>query len=367
MSDEDFMRQALAWGREGLGLTGENPSVGALLVKDGVVIGAGRTGAGGRPHGETKVIADAGEAAKGATLYVTLEPCSHHAKTPPCVEAIIAAGIARVVSAMEDPDARVAGRGHKRLREAGLAVEVGLGARQARIDHRGHILRVMQGRPMVTLKLARTADGYAAGDDYDPRLHITGQEADRRVHEMRAAHDVIMIGIGTARIDDPLLTVRLPGSSARPLRVVLDPHLRLSATSRLCATAREFPTLVIGADGADAGRQTILEARGVVVARVAADRLGRLDLSAALRCLAARGHSRIFSEGGPRIGASLVMAGLADDVALITALRPLGRPGLPALDAPALAMLENRQNYAEVENTALGVDRLRLLRKIDWE
>ncbi len=362
MSDENFMAQALALGRRGLGSTAPNPSVGAVLVRDGAIVGAGATSPGGRPHGERNAIAAAGAAAKGATLYVTLEPCSHHGKSPPCVDAILEAGVARVVSAMDDPDLRVAGQGHARLRSAGVNVEIGLGGAQARIDHRGHILRVTKARPMCTLKLARTADGYAAGDEHDPRLHITGQDADHLVNEMRAAHDAIMVGVGTVLVDDPLLAVRLPEPHNRPLRVILDSHLRLPTRSRLCATVKQFATLVITTPSADATREAELRAIGVEVARVGADARGRVDLSAAFAYLAKRGITRVFSEGGPRVGAKLIAEGLADDVALFTALRPLGRPGVAALDADALAALEDARRYGEVENIMIGPDRFRLLR-----
>ena len=196
--DERWMAAALAFGRRDLGLSAPNPSVGALIVRDGVLIGRGVTSPGGRPHAEANAIDQAGRAAPGATLYVTLEPCFHEGRAPPCAPAIVAAGLARVVSAIEDPDPRVAGRGHRLLREAGVEVVVGPGARRARRDHLGHILRVTLGRPMVTLKLARTADGFAAGSEHDPRLAITGEAANLRVQVMRAMHDAIMIGAGTA-------------------------------------------------------------------------------------------------------------------------------------------------------------------------
>ena len=231
--DDAYMASALALGRRNLGLTAPNPSVGALIVKEGVVIGRGWTGAGGRPHAEVMALKQAGAHALGATLYVTLEPCAHHGVTPPCVDSIIAAGISRVVSALEDPNPRVAGQGHQYLRQSGIELTVGVCAAMARLDHMGHILRMTHHRPMVTLKLAQTADGYAAGAAYDPRLHITGPVADAFTHVQRAMHDAIMIGAGTAREDDPLMTVRLPGmDNRRPLRIVLDPKLSLSARSR---------------------------------------------------------------------------------------------------------------------------------------
>ncbi len=362
--DERWMAAALRFGRRGMGLAAPNPSVGALIVRDGVVVGRGVTAPGGRPHAEPIAIAEAGQAARGATLYVTLEPCSHFGATPPCAEAIVAAGIGRVVCALEDPDERVAGRGLTLLRAAGIELSVGAGAAAARRDHRGHILRVAEGRPMVTLKLARTADGFAAGDEHDTRLAITGEAANLRVQVMRSLHDAIMVGIGTARDDDPLLTVRLPRANSRPLRVILDSHLRLPLQSRLCATSGEFPTLAIATSAAPIEREAALTARGVEVQRVAADASGHVELVEALRLLARRGLTRIFSEGGPRIGAQLIARGLADEVVLLTALKPLGRPGLPALDAPALAALDDRARYREIETAAYGADSLRRLERL---
>jgi diaminohydroxyphosphoribosylaminopyrimidine deaminase / 5-amino-6-(5-phosphoribosylamino)uracil reductase len=357
--DERWMAAALRFGRRSMGLAAPNPSVGALLVREGVVIGRGVTAPGGRPHAETRAIAEAGAAARGATLYVTLEPCAHYGATPPCAEAIVAAGVARVVCALEDPDSRVAGEGFAFLRAAGVELTVGPGEAAARRDHRGHILRVMEGRPMVTLKLARTADGYAAGDEHDQRLVITGEAANLRVQVMRSLHDAIMIGIGTARDDDPLLTVRLPGLGSRPLRVVLDSHLNLPLRSRLCETAGEYPILAIATRAAAAEREAALSAKGVEIARVDADASGRVDLASALRLLSRRGLTRVFSEGGPRVGAQLIGRGLADEVVLLTALNPLGRPGLPALDAPSLARLHDAAGYREIETAAYGDDVLR--------
>jgi len=357
--DERWMAAALRFGRRGMGLAAPNPSVGALILADGVVVGRGVTAPGGRPHAEAIAIAEAGEAARGATLYVTLEPCAHHGVTPPCAEAIVVAGIARAVCPIEDPDQRVAGAGLAILRRAGIAVTLGPGAEAARRDHRGHILRVVEGRPMVTLKLARTADGYAAGDHHDARLAITGEAANSAVQVMRSLNDAIMVGVGTACDDDPLLTVRLPGVEQRPLRVVLDSHLGLPLRSRLCATAAEFPTLVVATREADAAREAALIKRGVEVARVDCEPSGRLDLGEALRLLARRGATRVFSEGGPRVAARLIALGLADEVALLTAVKPLGRRGLPALDAASYAALADPARYREIESAVYGGDALR--------
>jgi diaminohydroxyphosphoribosylaminopyrimidine deaminase/5-amino-6-(5-phosphoribosylamino)uracil reductase len=359
------MAAALRFGRRNMGLAAPNPSVGALLVRDGIVVGRGVTAPGGRPHAETLAIAEAGEAARGATLYVTLEPCAHHGATPPCAEAIVAAKVARVVCAIADPDVRVAGEGFAILRRAGVELAVGAGAEAARRDHRGHIRRVADGRPMVTLKLARTADGYAAGDEHDSRLAITGEAANLRVQVMRSLHDAIMIGVGTALGDDPLLTVRLPGLESRPLRVVLDSRLSLPPRSRLSETAREFATLAIAGPEAAAEREAALTATGVEVTRVAGDSAGRVDLSSALRLLARRGLTRVFSEGGPRVGSRLVAEGLADEVVLLTALKPLGRPGLAVLDVPALAALDDGTRYREIEAAAYGDDSLRRWERVE--
>lgn len=364
--DERFMAAALAFGRRNLGVCAPNPSVGALLVRDGALVGRGVTSAGGRPHAERNAIDEAGAAAAGATLYVTLEPCFHQGRAAPCAQAIVAAGIARVVSAIEDPDSRVAGRGHALLREAGIEVVVGIGAREARRDHLGHILRVTRGRPMVRLKLARTADGYAAGDEHDPRLSITGEAANLRVQIMRSMHDAIMVGSGTMLDDDPLLTVRFPGSEAfKPLRIVLDARLQLPPRSRLGATARDFPTLAIATEAAPAERAQALEALGVEVMRVARDSAGRLDLPTVLRALGERGLTRVFSEGGPRIASALIAQGLADEAILFTAQKPLGRPGLPALDGAALSALEDRARFAVAEVGHYGGDEMRRFERLD--
>ena len=299
--DEDrrWMQAALNLGERSLGLAAPNPSVGAILVKDGAVVGRGATAPGGRPHAEPLAIAEAGEAARGATLYVTLEPCSHFGKSPPCAEAVVEARVARVVSAIEDPNPEVAGRGHARLRAAGIAVVVGPGADQARRDHRGHILRVTEGRPCVTLKLAETADGFASGGSHDSRLRITGQIANLRVQIMRATHEAIMVGVETALADDPALTVRLPGLERKPWRVALDTHLRLPAGSRLATEARGLPTLVIAGPDAPAEAARRLADLGVVVERVGLDAEGHVDLRQALGALCGPGRHPGLQRGRP--------------------------------------------------------------------
>ena len=356
-ADVAHMGEAIALGRTGQGASSPNPSVGAVLVRDGAAVGVGVTQPGGRPHGERVALDMAGPAARGATLYVTLEPCAHVGRGPCCADGLIAAGVARVVSAMEDPDPRTAGDGHAKLRAGGIAVEVGLGQEEARRDHRGHILRLTQNRPMVTLKFALTADGYAAGMEDDARLAITGEAANVMVHALRARHDAIMIGAGTARVDDPMLTVRLPGSDRKPLRVVLDSSLSLSRRSRLAATARDYPTLLLATARASAADAEALSGLGVEVETIGADGDGHIDLLEALRALARRGSARVFSEGGPSVGGRLIAKGLADEVYLFTSFKPLGRPGLPALSGASQAILADASRYRLIERGEVGRDR----------
>jgi diaminohydroxyphosphoribosylaminopyrimidine deaminase/5-amino-6-(5-phosphoribosylamino)uracil reductase len=340
--DRRFMREALALGHRNLGCTWPNPAVGAIVVRETevgpIVVGRGITQPGGRPHAETQALAAAGAAARGATLYVTLEPCSHHGKTPPCCDAVVAADIKRVVGALEDPNPQVAGEGYRRMRAAGIAVESGVLAREALRAHRGHILRVTQGRPCVTLKLARTADGFAARRQ-GPRLLVTGEAANARVHLMRLHADAVLVGIGTVLADDPHLTVRLPGLERRsPVRVVFDSRLQTPPTARLVATARDVPTWIVAGVDAPRDREAPLGAAGVEVLRIAADASGRLDLPAALMLLGSRGIARVFCEGGPVLGDALAEADLVDEVVLITGPTSLDKAGVPAL-GPALATL----------------------------
>ncbi|WP_264046578.1 bifunctional diaminohydroxyphosphoribosylaminopyrimidine deaminase/5-amino-6-(5-phosphoribosylamino)uracil reductase RibD [Methylobacterium flocculans] len=358
--DPRFMRLALALGYRNLGRTWPNPSVGAVVVagEPGAerIVGQGVTAPGGRPHAEPLALAMAGAAARGATLYVSLEPCSHHGRTPPCTDAIVAAGITRVVTALEDPDPRVAGRGHGLLREAGIAVTTGVLAREAARDHRGHVTRVTQGRPSLHLKLAQTRDGFAGAPA--ERLRITGPIADGAVHLWRAHADAILVGIGTARADDPSLTVRLPGLSDRsPLRVVLDSALRILPSTSLVRSARDVPTLMITTRRAPIHAKRMLASFGVEVIGVESDRSGRIDLAAALQALAERGITRVCCEGGPQLADALAAADLVDVFTRITGPNALGGAGgLPAI-GPALAERLASGHLRPVETRTFGPDR----------
>ncbi len=353
--DRRFMDLALTLGRRGLGRTWPNPAVGAVVVKDGVIVGRGWTQAGGRPHGETEALRRAGAAARGATLYVTLEPCSHHGKTPPCTEAIIAAGITRVVSALEDPNPKVAGEGHARLRAAGVAVEVGVGAAEARHDHAGHITRMREGRPSVTLKLAVSADGKAGAAGRKP-LEITGKAARERVQLLRAQSDAIAVGIGTVLADDPLLTCRLPGMAVySPVRVVFDAKLHTPIASRLVQSAQEVPLWVVTAPEASSSAEAALAAHGAAVLRVASTD-GHIDLGAALTLLAERGITRLMVEGGPTLAAALVTADLVDEAVLFQSPKEAGPDGINALEGLPLTALTQSPRLVSVSCRAIGTD-----------
>jgi diaminohydroxyphosphoribosylaminopyrimidine deaminase/5-amino-6-(5-phosphoribosylamino)uracil reductase len=358
-ADVRFMAAALALGRRGLGLCAPNPAVGALVVKDGAVVSRGWTKPGGRPHAETEALREAGAQTHGATLYVTLEPCSHHGQTPPCTDAIIAGKIARVVYAADDPDPRAFSRGAQILADAGIEVTRGVLAEAALRANLGHFLRVTRERPMVSLKLAVTADGYAGGRSGTPRLLITGEPANGFVHVMRAMHDAVMTGIGTILADDSLLSVRLPGLEDRkPFRVVLDSDLRLPLSTRFAATGAEIPALVVAGEGANDAKAARLRDARIEVALVSRDAAGRVDLEAALTLLAARGLTRIFCEGGPRVAAGLIGQGLADEVLVFTAPEPLGREGVLGLDAETAALLASADHYRLAEMRMIGADRL---------
>jgi diaminohydroxyphosphoribosylaminopyrimidine deaminase/5-amino-6-(5-phosphoribosylamino)uracil reductase len=337
--DARYMDMALSLGRRGLGNTWPNPAVGAVIVKDGVVIARGWTQPGGRPHAEVEALRRARKAAQGATLYATLEPCSHEGKSPPCADAIIRAGIARVVSAMEDPNPEVAGLGHERLRAKGIAVEVGLGAEDARRAHIGHITRLEKSRPHVLLKLALSSDG-KVGLAGRKLVALSGEQARERVFRMRAQSDAILVGIGTVLSDNPHLTCRLPGMEERsPVRVVLDSQLRLPLSTSVVATVREAPTWVFTSGNPSAIAEDILRQKGAQVFRVG-ERNGQLDLGEVLKVLGQQSITRLMVEGGPKVAASLVAADLVDEAVLVRTDKNIGA-GIDALEGMPLSALTN--------------------------
>ena len=359
--DARFMALAFTLGRRGLGNTWPNPSVGAVIVKDGVIVGRGWTQAGGRPHAEVEALRHAKKAAQGATMYVTLEPCSHQGKTPPCADAIIKAGIARVVSALEDPNPEVAGKGHAKLRDKGVAVDVGLGEDEARRVHAGHIMRVTSGRPYVLLKLAVSADGKAGLAGRKPAA-ITGEAARTRVFQMRAASDAILVGIGTVLSDNPQLSCRLPGMFERsPVRVVLDATLKLPLATSVVATVRETPTWVFTSRKPSAIAEEILQQKGCKVFRVG-DVDGRLDLEEVLKVLAEQGITRLMVEGGPKIAGAFAAAGLVDELALLRGEKNIGAGGIDPLDGMPLDGFTGQLQARGREK--LGPDTLEIFEKV---
>jgi len=354
------MALALALGRRGLGRTWPNPAVGALVVKDASIVGRGWTQPGGRPHAETEALARAGAAARAATLYVSLEPCSHHGRTPPCVDAIIEAGIARVVSPMADPNPRVAGRGHWKLAEAGVVVEVGIGAEEARRAHAGHVRRMRDGRPHTILKLASSADGKVALSGRRP-VGITGEAARRRVHLMRSMNDAVATGIGTVLADDPQLTCRLPGMHS-PVRIVFDARLRLPLASRLVASASATPVWLVTGDSASQSPELALKARGVEVLRVQ-EAAGRIDLLAALKLLAERGLTRVLFETGPVLATALLKADLVDEAMLFRSPMVIGPDGIDALEGLPLSALTRSPHMQPVATEAVGIDTVEMFER----
>jgi diaminohydroxyphosphoribosylaminopyrimidine deaminase/5-amino-6-(5-phosphoribosylamino)uracil reductase len=356
-ADRRFMQLALALGRRGLGRASPNPAVGAIVVRDGVIVGRGWTQPGGRPHAEPEALKRAGDAARGATLYVTLEPCSHFGKSPPCADAIIAAGIARVVASIGDPNPEVAGQGFAKLRAAGVAVDVGLGATEATHDHAGHIRRIRDRRPHVILKLAVSSDDKIAAAG-GKTVAITGEASKTRVHLLRAQSDAILVGIGTVLADDPLLTCRLPGMEARsPVRVVLDRALRILGSSLLMQSARQTPLWLMTSETSEAAAAARLGAAGAQVIRVRAT-ANSLDLPSVLHALSERGITRLMVEGGARVASSFVAAGLVDEIWLLRGPAIVGADGVSALDAMPLSAITRSPAFKVRASETLGNDYL---------
>ncbi|WP_242018779.1 bifunctional diaminohydroxyphosphoribosylaminopyrimidine deaminase/5-amino-6-(5-phosphoribosylamino)uracil reductase RibD [Phaeovibrio sulfidiphilus] len=356
-ADRQHMRAALALAARGLGRVWPNPAVGCVLVSaDGRVLSRGWTAPGGRPHAERIALERAGDAAQGAVAYVTLEPCSHHGKEPPCADALIAAGVSRVVVAMEDPDTRVNGRGVQRLREAGIRVDVGLFEDEARDLNLGFVLNRTQGRPLVTLKIASTLDGRVALSSGVSKW-ITGPQARAAGQMLRADHDAIAVGSGTVLADDPALTCRLPGLEDRsPVRVILDSRARLPADSVLARTARDTPVWLYSAPGVGAGP---LEALGVRVVPTEPDGdSGRPCVRAVLADLARSGITRLLVEGGPRLHAAFLEAGVVDRIVWFRSPSLVGGDGLSCVAPLALASLAGRPFFELVRTHPVGTDRV---------
>ena len=352
--DIRHMRHALRLAARALGNVAPNPAVGCVIVAaDGRIVGRGWTQPGGRPHAETVALAQAGELARGAIAYVTLEPCAHHGVTPPCADALAAAQLARIVGATPDPDPRVAGSGFARLQSAGVEVTRGVLEAEARALNLGFFCRIAKGRPLVALKIAQSADGYVADAKGNSRW-ITSEGARRHGHLLRARHDAILVGIGTVLADDPELTCRLPGLGHRsPLRIVLDSHLRMPVTSKLARTAHDHPAVLFTA--AKIGGEA-LAAQGVLIERVEADEEGRPDIAAVLQALGSRGLTRLLVEGGPTVHAAFLGRSLVDIIHIYRAPLLIGAGGRPAVATASPVDLSASPRLELLERLTFGPD-----------
>jgi diaminohydroxyphosphoribosylaminopyrimidine deaminase / 5-amino-6-(5-phosphoribosylamino)uracil reductase len=358
-----MMRAALALARRSLGRTWPNPAVGCVIVRDGRVLARGRTQDGGRPHGEADAIAHATGSLKGATVYVTLEPCSHHGKSPPCADALIAAGVSKVVSALEDPYPKVNGQGHAKLKAAGIAVEVGEGAKEAAEINAGFLLRVREGRPLFHLKIASSLDGHTATASGESKW-ITGPAARADGHRLRATHDAILVGANTVDADDPDLTCRLPGLDRySPVRIVVDSKARLSPGSKLAASARDVPVWLVCTPQAPSAAREALQAKGVEILEVAATPVGRVDIAAAATALGSRGLTSVLVEGGGTIAAAFLTAGLVDRLSVYRGGLLMGADSRSAVGQLGLDGLDFAPRFSLVSTRAVGGDTLETWRR----
>jgi diaminohydroxyphosphoribosylaminopyrimidine deaminase/5-amino-6-(5-phosphoribosylamino)uracil reductase len=368
--DARYMAAALSYARRGLGRVWPNPSVGALIVSDpasgGVVVGQGVTQPPGGAHAEVIALRQAGERARGATCYVTLEPCSHQGRTGPCAVALADAGVARVVIGLSDPNPRVAGRGVEMLRARGVEVVTGVLRAACADHHAGHIRRVLAGRPHVILKLAVSRDGFI-GREGEGQIPITGPDVFRRVHVLRAECDGILVGVGTAIADNPILNCRLPGLANRsPVRIVLDTSARLPLDGRLVDTAREVPVWVLVSAQADPDRVSALSAAGCTVVRLATPVDGRIDPHAAMRALGQRGLTRLLVEGGATVANALLESDLADEVIISRGDMTVGEGGIPPFAGRGLEALCETGRYVVQTTVPVGADTMtRYLRRMD--
>lgn len=355
--DRRYLAAAIRLGLSAQGLTFPNPSVGAIVVKDDNVVGRGRTARGGRPHAETIALTNAGANAKDATLYVSLEPCVHHGRTPPCTDAIIAAGVKRVVAGMRDPDPRVSGQGNANLRQAGLDVVADVAAETASAAHIGHKKRMESGRPHVVLKMAISADGFI-GKSGAGQVTITGVTASRHVQALRSRFDAIVIGAGTAETDDPHLTCRLPGLEDRsPIRIVIAGQGGIRPDLALFSSNSTVATWVIATTGRPEGFYDDAAPDRIRWLRVPGND-GQVDLATALQALGETGLSRILVEGGSRLAGSLLADDLIDEAMLFRSPSEIGEGGIPAFAGQGLAAIENAATFDPVDRRRFGEDRM---------
>jgi diaminohydroxyphosphoribosylaminopyrimidine deaminase/5-amino-6-(5-phosphoribosylamino)uracil reductase len=353
--DSRLMEKALLLAGRGRGRVEPNPMVGAVVSRDGEIVGLGWHARFGGPHAEPAALADAGEKAKGATVHVTLEPCAHRGKTPPCADALIAAGVRRVVIAAADPDPRAVGRGPGRLREAGIEVVEGVLAEEAKALNARYERHLASDLPFTIAKWAMTLDGKIADVERGSR-YVTGPESRRLVHEIRGSVDAIVVGIGTLLADDPDLTVREGEPTREPVRVILDSRLRVPLMSRVVTGAGEMPTWIVTVEGADDARRAALEDAGVrVIAAPSAG--GHVDLAAGFRALKAEGIARVLLEGGGEVHTAAFRAGIVHQVMAFVAPKLLGGRAAPTpMDGDGVRLIADPILVEEWETRALGED-----------
>ena len=351
---EHYMSVALSLGRRGLGKTWPNPSVGCVIVSGDFVVGRGVTGNGGRPHAETQALKQAGDLAKGATVFVTLEPCSHQGQTGSCANALIEAGVGHVVVAIKDDDPRVNGSGLQMLRSAGIKVTTGVLSEQAKYDHCGFILKTNEGRPKVTLKLAVSLDGRIATRSGDSQW-ITNERSREVVHLQRASHDAIMVGAGTVRKDNPSLTVRNIARSANPVRVLISDKINLPQESRLFASMKAHPTWIIhGADVEKEKKQVWIGAGAKLLETTSIS--GIISIKSALGNLASEGLTSVYCEGGSQLAACLLSNNLVDELIIFTAGVLIGDDGLPTIASLGVNELKDAKRLNLLESVAFDGD-----------
>ena len=359
---ERWMRAAIALGRRNTGVTWPNPSVGCILVnsiqENRVVVGRGTTAIGGRPHAEGIALDQAGNSAKGATAYVTLEPCAHFGRTEPCALAMIEAGLREVYIGTSDPDSRVAGKGIQTLRQAGINTVVGILEKECQRLHADHICRVTSGRPYIQLKMAISSDGYI-GKDGSGQIQISSERSNCFAHQLRAQNDGIMIGIGTVLADNPALTCRIKGLEDRsPVRIIMDSKARLPVKSKLVLSAKDYTIYCLTTDFAPHDKIALLENAGVKVFVIPADEYGHVALPLALPRLAEEGITRVMVEGGAKVANALINADLVDEINFVYGNKKIGNGGIKPLRDVSIDSLENSGKFIMDSTRFIGEDRI---------
>ncbi len=365
LSDERWMDNALTLAARGLGRVAPNPAVGCAIVRDDRLVARGWTQPGGQPHAETEALARAGARARGADVFITLEPCAHEGKTPPCVEALVKAEVARVICALQDPDERVNGKGLEALRQAGIEVVGDVLADEAASLNAGYLLHRRLRRPLVTLKAGASLDGRIASSSQHSRW-ITSELARRHAHRLRASHDAVLVGSRTALADDPELTCRLPGMEERtPIRIVADSHLSINLTSKLVRMANEHELWILCREDADLDRREALTSSGVKLFNADIDKAsGLIDIQQALRMIADEGITRLLIEGGSRIAASFLRADCVDRIVWFTAPLLIGGDGVAAIAGMGFDRLDETPHFRPLLSQPVGRDMMMTFERV---